>query len=463
MQKNDVIEVTIEDMSAAGEGIGKADGFPLFVKDAIIGDTAKVKVMKVKKNYAYARLMEIVMPSVFRVPAKCPIARPCGGCQIQEMVYEKQLEWKETKVVNNLKRIGGFSEELLKEIVEPIVGMEKPFRYRNKAQFPFGTDRSGKIVTGFYAGRTHNIIANTDCPLGVEINQRVLEHVMDYMEQMQIKAYDEETGSGLVRHVLIRYGFVTKEIMVCLVLNAEDTTGLKQVERLIEALMQIEGMTGIVVNFNQKRNNVILGASCETLWGQNYITDYIGSIQYQISSLSFFQVNPRQTERLYGLALAYADLKGHERVWDMYCGIGTIALFFSQKAKEVIGVEVVPQAIEDAKENARINKIENTTFYVGKAEVVLLQLYHEVERQREEVVVVDPPRKGCDKKLLETIVEMSPEKVVYVSCDSATLARDLKFLCGNGYGLRRVRAVDLFPMTVHVECVTLLTRSEATQ
>ena len=463
MNKNDIVTVEITDIGVSGEGIGHVDGYTLFIKDAVIGDVVEVKVMKAKKNYGYARLMKVITPSEYRIEPKCAFARRCGGCQIQEMSYDRQLVFKDQKIRGNLERIGGFTKDQIDTVMQPVVGMEHPFGYRNKAQFPFGTDKEGNPITGFYAGRTHDIIANTDCALGVEQNKEILEIILQYMRENKIKSYDEKTGKGLIRHALIRYGFKTKEIMVCLVVNGKK---LPKAERLIEKLIQIEGMTSITISPNTRRDNVIMGDSYEILWGQGYITDYIGNVKYQISPLSFYQVNPVQTEKLYGLALEYADLKGDETVWDLYCGIGTISLFLAQKAKQVYGVEIVPQAIDDAKENAKINAIDNAEFFVGKAEEVLPEYYAEYEREHNgetahaDVIVVDPPRKGCDETLLETIVKMQPEKVVYVSCDSATLARDLKYLCANGYEIRMCRGVDQFPQSVHVETVVLLSQQK---
>ena len=463
MNKNDIVTVEITDIGVSGEGIGHVDGYTLFIKDAVIGDVVEAKVMKAKKNYGYARLMKVITPSEYRVEPKCAFARRCGGCQIQEMSYDRQLVFKDQKIRGNLERIGGFTKDQIDTVMQPVVGMEHPFGYRNKAQFPFGTDKEGNPITGFYAGRTHDIIANTDCALGVEQNKEILEIILQYMRENKIKSYDEKTGKGLIRHALIRYGFKTKEIMVCLVVNGKK---LPKAERLIEKLIQIEGMTSITISPNTRRDNVIMGDSYEILWGQGYITDYIGNVKYQISPLSFYQVNPVQTEKLYGLALEYADLKGDETVWDLYCGIGTISLFLAQKAKQVYGVEIVPQAIDDAKENAKINAIDNAEFFVGKAEEVLPEYYAEYEREHNgetahaDVIVVDPPRKGCDETLLETIVKMQPEKVVYVSCDSATLARDLKYLCANGYEITVCRGVDQFPQSVHVETVVLLSQQK---
>lgn len=451
-KKNDILTVTIKDMGQEGEGIGKADGYTLFVKDAVIGDTVKVKIMKTQKQYGYARLMEIITPSPDRVEPLCPHARKCGGCQIQELSYEKQLEYKQNKILGNLMRIGGFSQEELH--MEPIIGMENPFRYRNKAQFPVGTDKEGNLVTGFYAGRTHSIIDNRKCYLGVEVNEQILDVVLDYMKKNQIPAYNEITGKGLVRHVLIRFGFQSKELMVCLVVNGNH---LPKAELLIGKLKEIPGMTSITLNVNRERTNVILGRQVKVLWGQGYITDSIGSISYQISPLSFYQVNPVQTEKLYSKALEFAGLTGTETVWDLYCGIGTISLFLAGQARQVYGVEIVPAAIEDARRNAGLNGIENAEFFVGKAEEVLPEKYKS-EGIHADVIVVDPPRKGCEASVLETMVKMQPEKIVYVSCDSATLARDLRYLADRGYEVMRVQGVDQFPATVHVECVVLMSK-----
>ena len=456
MKKNDKIVVTIEDIGVSGEGIGKVDGYTLFVKDALIGDTVEAVITKPKKNYAYAKMLKILNASAYRVEKRCPVARQCGGCQIQELSYEAQLEFKSKKVYGNLERIGGFSPEFLDRVMEPICGMENPFHYRNKAQFPIGTNKQGEIVTGFYAGRTHSIIPNMQCDLGVDVNEQILKIIVDFMNENRISAYDEETQRGLVRHVLIRYGFKTNEIMVCLVINGDK---LPKSEKLVHKLVEIPGMTSITYSINRENTNVIMGKEIRLLWGQEYITDYIGDVKYQISPLSFFQVNPVQTEKLYGLALEYAGLEGNETVWDLYCGIGTISLFLAQKAKKVYGVEIVPQAIDDARNNAKINGFTNAEFFVGKAEEVLPEQYEKYNVYAD-VIVVDPPRKGCDETLLNTMVKMKPERIVYVSCDSATLARDLKYLCENGYEVKKVKPVDQFPHTVHVECVVALERSK---
>ena len=451
-RKNDLVTLEIEDCGIDGEGIGKADGFTVFVKDAVIGDTVTAKIIKAKKNYGYGRLMEVLKPSPYRVEPKCEFSRQCGGCQLQALSYDQQLVFKTNKVKGHLERIGGFTDIPM----EPIIGMDELFHYRNKAQFPVGRNKEGKIVTGFYAGRTHNIIENRDCALGVAENKEVLDRVIAHMEKYGIEPYNEATGKGLVRHVLIRYGYFTKEVMVCLILNGNK---IPKEEQLVKSLCEIPGMTSITINVNKKHSNVILGEEIRLLWGQEYITDRIGDISYQISPLSFYQVNPMQTQKLYAKALEYADLHGQETVWDLYCGIGTISLFLAQKAKFVRGVEIVPAAIENAKENAKLNGLENTEFFVGKAEEVLPREYKK-NGVYADVIVVDPPRKGCDETLLETMVEMNPDRIVYVSCDSATLARDLKYLCERGYELRKVCPVDQFGMTVHVETVVLLSQQK---
>ena len=488
MNKNDLFELTITDMGTDGEGIGKYEGMTFFVRDAVISDVILARAMKLKKNYGYARVEKIITPSPDRVEPECPQHRRCGGCQIQVLSYEKQLEYKENKIKNALMRIGGFSKEELDAVMEPVVGMEYPYRYRNKAQFPVGYDKDGNVVTGFYAARTHCIIPVEDCLLGVEENKEILALIREWMEEYRIPPYDEKTGNGMVRHILIRYGFTTKEIMVCLIVNADR---LPAAQELTGRLQRIPGMTSISINVNTKNTNVILGNETKCLWGQPYITDYIHlrktgagqdfeltdtAVAYHISPQSFYQVNPLQTEKLYSIALEYADLTGKESVWDLYCGIGTISLFLSQRAKQVYGVEIVPQAVEDARENARLNGITNAEFFTGKAEEVLPEFYERSgetaagtgdvvlpDMRHPDVIVVDPPRKGCDMACLSTMLKMQPERIVYVSCDPATLARDLRVLCDGGYEVKKVRAVDQFGNTVHVETVCLLSKLHTKQ
>ena len=454
MEKNQEFTVSIEDISEDGAGIGKLDGYIWFIKDAVIGDVVRARAMKMKKNYGFARLMEILTSSEARVEPKCPVARQCGGCQLQAMSYEEQLKFKERKVKNHLLRIGKFKEDEIHML--PIMGMKEPWRYRNKAQFPFGLDKNGNIVAGFYAGRTHDIIECEDCLLGVEENKDILGIIKGFMRVHGIRPYDETTHKGLVRHALIRKGFHSGEIMVCLVINGKD---IPAKEQLVEELCQVKGMTSISYSINQEKTNVIMGKEIVNLYGPGYITDNIGNVTYQISPLSFYQVNPVQTEKLYGTALEYAGLTGNETVWDLYCGIGTISLFLAQNAKKVYGVEIVPQAIEDARRNAALNNITNAEFFTGKAEEVLPEQY-EKNKVYADVIVVDPPRKGCDQVCLDTILKMAPKRVVYVSCDSSTLARDLRYLADGGYEVEKVRCCDMFGQSCHVETVVLLTKQK---
>ena len=454
MKKDDIVTLTIDDIGTNGEGIGRTEGITLFIKDALPGDMVRAKIMKMKKTYGYARLMEILKESTMRTTPPCPEHKRCGGCQIQALSYGSQLKFKENKVRNNLKHIGGFENPK----VLPTLGMQEPYRYRNKAQFPVGYDKEGNLVAGFFASRTHNIIPVQDCLLGKEGNGRILSLILDTMKSYGVSAYDEKTGKGCVRHILIRYGEKTGEWMVCFVINGKK---LPHAESFIEVLKDLPGMTSITVNINESRGNVILGEETYTLYGQGYITDYIGTISFQISPQSFYQVNPAQTEVLYNKALEYANLTGEETVWDLYCGIGTISLFLAQKAKKVYGVEIVPQAIADAKENTLRNHISNAEFFVGKAEEVYpAYCAAHGEEARAEVIVVDPPRKGCEESLLAMMCGMAPQRIVYVSCDSATLARDLKYLCSHGYDLVEVQPVDQFGHTVHVETVVLLSHKK---
>ena len=450
MQKNEMVTVTIEDLSQNGEGIGKADGYTLFIKGAVIGDRVRAKIIKAKKTYGYARVEELLSPSASRVSPACPIAEPCGGCQLQNMTYEAQLAFKQKKVADSFARLGHLADVPML----PIKGMEHPFRYRNKAQVPVSRDRNGRLIAGFYAGRTHSVIPQEDCLLGAEENAQIVRMVLDHMERCHIPPYEEETGNGLLRHILIRKGFATGEWMVCLIINGDH---FPKMEQLTKQLLTIPGMTDISLNINKERNNVILGRTICQVYGPGYITDYIGNVAYRISPLSFYQVNPVQTEVLYGTALDYAGLTGQETVWDLYCGIGTISLFLAQKAKQVYGVEIVEAAIRDARENAALNQLHNAEFFVGKAEEVLPQKY-EGEQIQADVIVVDPPRKGCDKAVLDTMIQMAPKRIVYVSCDPATLARDVRVLVDAGYQLEKVQPVDMFPNTVHVETVCLLSR-----
>ena len=471
-KKNDIVRLEITDITAEGMGVGRADGYALFVKDAIIGDEIDARIVKVKKNYGYGRVEKIISPSSERVKSRCPIARQCGGCQIQELKYESQLDIKQNKVRNNLIRLGGFTPELIDSVMEPIMGMDDPWRYRNKAQYPIGVDKEGNPVTGFYAGRTHSIIPCTDCVLVPEENGTILETVLQHMKKYDIAAYNESDGSGIMRHVMIRKGFTTGEIMVCLVITykgagekisditgtdrenlSETTEYIPGQKELTARLCEIPGMKSICVSINNDNTNVIMGNEIHILYGSDRINDILLGKRFEISPLSFYQVNPVQVEKLYGMAIEYAGLTGNEEVWDVCCGIGTISLCMADKAKRVHGLEIVPEAIEDARRNAQLNGTDNTDFVCEAAEDYLPSHKNEI---RADVVVLDPPRKGMDEAALAAIAEITPERIVYVSCDSATLARDLKYLTGCGYELKKVRCTDMFSQTVHVETVCLL-------
>lgn len=525
MKKNDLLELNITDIGTDGEGIGKYEGFTFFVKDAIPGDVIEARVIKLKKNYGYGRVERVIKPSPFRVKPECEHARKCGGCQIMEMRYDKQLDFKQNKVRNNLIRIGGFEASYIDEIMEPIVGMNEadymesiiekneadymepiigkneddyvepiigtheenyihkksgvvskedftPLRYRNKSQYPVGLDKDGNIITGFYAGRTHSIISCKDCKLGPVYNKDILEIIVNHMKKYNIKAYNEDTNTGLVRHVLIREGKATGQVMVCIVINGDS---IPCDNELCERLSVINGMTSISISLNKEKTNVIMGDNYKTIWGKDKIMDIMkvrkpgnnndefmrcydeNGLSFEISPLSFYQVNPVQVEKLYGIAIDYASLSKEDEVWDLCCGIGTITLAMASQCKMVHGIEIVPQAIDDAKENARRNGIINAEFICAPAEVYLPKHASSIKA---DVIVMDPPRKGMDEEALKVVVNTAPERIVYVSCDSATLARDLKYLCENGYELKRWRACDMFGQSVHVETVVLITRKE---
>ena len=442
-RKNDLIEVEICDLNNDGEGIGRADAFIWFIKDTVPGDIVRASVMKVKKSYGYARLVEIISPGPDRVVPPCPVARPCGGCTLQAMSYKAQLAWKRSKVLGNLRRIGGFDDTEL-ALAEDIIGMAEPWRYRGKAIYPIGRDKKGHVVTGFYAGHTHDIIPVEDCIIAPAEYAGILRTVRRY--------YDDS-----MRHILIRKGYATGQIMVCIV----SRTGRLRYERELAARLHADT---VLVNINPDDTNVILGSKERVIKGAGYIEDCIGDLRFRISARSFFQVNPIQVSRLYDTAVEYAALTGDETVWDLYCGIGTITLSMARRARHVYGVEIVEQAIIDARANAVLNGIDNVTFFTGKAEEVLPTEQARLAQEgsagaHPDVIVVDPPRKGCDSACLDTILSMAPSRVVYVSCDSATLARDLRILCDGGYRLTRLRPVDMFPQTGHVETCVLLTRS----
>lgn len=470
MKKNDMIEITIDSLTNGGQGIGRLrdSGLAVFVKDTVPGDRVRARIIKAKSSYAIARPEEILSPSKERIPVRCPVARACGGCQLQMMRYEAQLSYKRQIVRDCLERIGGFAPDQLH--IEPVIGMKNPWHYRNKAQYPIGTDRNQKPVAGFYAGRTHSIVPALACEIGCPSDRFILETILDWMNNNHISSYDEKTGAGLVRHVYIRTGFASGEILVVLAVNADSVPAEKQLVNALTGLAFEPGLlrnpdgdevaprvAGIILNVNREMTNVILGRESRVLWGKDYIEDTIDDIRYHVSWRSFFQVNPFATRTLYRKALEFASLTGEENVWDLYCGTGTISLFLARKAKHVYGVEIVPEAIADARRNADLNSIENTSFFVGKAEEVLPDKFLK-DGIPADVVVVDPPRKGCDIAVLETILAVKPSRVVYVSCDPGTLARDLRVLCDGGYSLEGVQPVDMFGQTYHVESCVLLER-----
>ncbi|MCJ7840958.1 23S rRNA (uracil(1939)-C(5))-methyltransferase RlmD [Lederbergia sp. NSJ-179] len=449
VQKNQIIDVTFEDLTHDGNGVAKVEGYPLFIANGLPGEKARVKVTKLNKGYGFGKIMEIYEKSRYRVIPECPIYEECGGCQLQHLSYEGQLMAKEKQVRDCVQRIGKIEDVT----IHPVLGMAQPWRYRNKSQVPIG-EREGGLIGGFYRQRTHDIIDMKECLIQVEENDHVLKKVKEICGKYGIKPYDEKTHKGLLRHVMARYGKVTGETMIVFITRTSELPNRKKI--VAELVEVIPNLKSIVQNVNSKRTNVIFGNETKVLWGSETITDYIGDIQFAISARSFYQVNPEQTKVLYEKALEYADLNGAETVIDAYCGIGTISLFLAQKAKKVYGVEIVPEAIDDAERNAELNGLENVEFAVGEAEVIIPNWYKQgIEA---DVLVVDPPRKGCDQALLDTIIQMKPKKVVYVSCNPATLARDLRLLEDGGYKTLEVQPVDMFPMTAHVECVALMSR-----
>ncbi len=455
LKKNDMVELYIESIGSNGEGIGRVDGYTLFVREGVPGDRLMVKVVKTKKSYGYGIIASILQPSPDRVEAICPVAGPCGGCSLQHISYDAQLRSKEKTIKDSLSRIGGIDVNRLETIMEPIMGADNPYYYRNKVQYPV-RDYMGKIQIGFYGKGSHRIVETPRCYIQDIYNESIVSLIRDFMVENDIKAYDESKHKGLVRHILIRKSKEKEIFHITLVINGQE---LPKVEVLTEKLMSLDCVEAFSLNVNKEKTNVILGPRMIHLAGPAYLEDSIDDITYRISPLSFYQVNPDQTVKLYNKALQYADLTGQETVFDLYCGIGTISLFLAKKAAHIYGVEIVGAAIDDARENAKFNNIENATFYTGKAEKIMPRLYKE-EGIKAEVVVLDPPRKGCDESLLSTIVEMSPKKIVYVSCDPATLARDVKILEGNGYQVDKVCGCDMFCQSSHVETVVRLRKAE---
>lgn len=532
LQKNDLITLEITDLTEEGQGVGKKDGLVFFVKDSVMGDRVEARILKVKKNYAYAKVEKLLEASPYRITPLCPVAGKCGGCQLQHLSYEKELSWKEDRIAQSLIRIAGLSPEEVESKKEGILGGVLS-RYRNKAQYPVQSRReirsggatsvsdwkvdgkwSGKnkieakekssdLSMGFYGFHSHRIIETKDCLINSAENPLILNCIKDWAREYKISGYEEETGKGLLRHIFLRKGFSTGEILLCLVLNGKSLPHGKELWEKLEGLsLRVEegdlqrgedvscgmdaqsqedvycgkngtvqgSIVGLCVNINEGSGNAILGRETLCLYGKDSIEDKIGELSFSISVPSFYQVNPVQTEKIYGKALEYAALTGEETVWDCYCGIGTISLFLAQKAKQVYGLEIVPEAIENAKKNAEKNGLQNAEFFVGAAEEVLPKWVEEQKRELSakgadcgigdmvDVVSLDPPRKGCDEACLSAVLELSPKRIVYVSCDPGSLARDIKYLGEGGYVLEKWVGIDNFPRTGHVETVALLSR-----
>ncbi|KGK87336.1 23S rRNA (uracil(1939)-C(5))-methyltransferase RlmD [Clostridium sp. HMP27] len=450
VEKNKDYIVEIKGMGYEGEGVGKIDDFTIFIPGAIKGEKVNAKIVKVNKNFAFGKLLDVVEESSFRTEPICGIYKRCGGCQLQHLSYEGQLDFKGQRVKDAIERIGKINPEVL-----PVIGMENPYNYRNKVQLPVG-EANGEINIGFYALRSHDIINMEKCYIQDEISEKIMTLVKQWMITNNIKAYDETTHTGVLRHLMIRKGFKTSEVMVVLVTRTNELPHKDEIINLLTS--NVKEVVSVIQNINSEKTNVILGLKSNTLWGKDTIQDYIGKFKFNISPLSFFQVNPIQTEVLYNKALEYASLTGDEIVFDAYCGTGTISLFLAQKAKKVYGVEIIPEAIENAWENAKLNNVDNVDFLVGKSEQVIPDLIN--KGIKADVVVVDPPRKGCERVLLEAIAKINPKRIVYVSCDAGTLARDLAILDELNYKTEKIQPVDMFPHTAHVESVVLITRKE---
>lgn len=504
LQKNDLITLEITDLTEEGQGVGKKDGLVFFVKDSVMGDLVEARILKAKKNYAYAKVEKLLEASPYRITPLCPVAGKCGGCQLQHLSYEKELAWKEDRIAQSLIRIAGLSPEEVERKKEGILGGVLS-RYRNKAQYPVQSrkeirsggatsvsdwnmdgkwpgknkieakEKSSDLSMGFYGFHSHRIIETKDCLINSAENPLILNCIKDWAREYKISGYEEETGKGLLRHIFLRKGFSTGEILLCLVLNGKSLPHGKELwERMQDLSLSVEeggqvqgSIVGLCVNINEGSGNAILGRETRCLYGKDSIEDKIGELSFSISVPSFYQVNPVQTEKIYGKALEYAALTGEETVWDCYCGIGTISLFLAQKAKQVYGLEIVPEAIENAKKNAEKNGLQNAEFFVGAAEEVLPKWVEEQKREGKDVgnlvdvVSLDPPRKGCDEACLSAVLELSPKRIVYVSCDPGSLARDIKYLGEGGYVLEKWVGIDNFPRTGHVEMVALLSKLDA--
>jgi len=451
--KNELYDLDIVSIGSNGEGVGRIDGFAIFVRGALPGDRIKTRIIKAKKNFGIGIIVRILKNSKDRVEPICPVAKQCGGCSLQHLSYEAQLAYKENLICESLVRLGGLDDEYVRSRSESIIGAEEPYYYRNKVQFPVREEK-GELVIGFYAKGSHRVIETKRCYIQDTYNEVIVATIKEFMIKNRIKAYNEVAHKGLVRHIVVRKSESFDKFQVTLVINGNKVPGM---EVLTKELMDLDKVESVSININKEQDNVILGSQLTTLEGPKYLVDNIKDISYHISPLSFYQVNPKQTVKLYDKALEYADLTGEEIVYDLYCGIGTISLFLAKAAKEVFGVEIVGAAIDDAKQNAKLNNITNAHFYTGKAEEMMPKLYKE-EGIKADVVVLDPPRKGCEESLLKAIVEMGPQKIVYVSCDPGTLSRDIKFLVANGFKLEKVCGVDMFSHSTHVESCSLLVK-----
>lgn len=450
LSKNKEYVIDIVDIGQGGVGIGKYEGLTVFVEGGLIQDKVKVRINKSKKNYAVGDIVEIIEKSPFRVDRICSDdLKDCGGCQIQELDYNKQLELKTNEVKQVISRIGKLENVEIHETI----GMQSPCRYRNKAQFPIQNIK-GETAIGFYKKKSHDVIPTDMCLIQHDINDKIIKIIKTYIQAYNVSIYNETNHTGVLRHLVTKVGFTTNEVMVVLVANGTNLPHLNELASVLEE--NIPGFKTLVLNINKAKTNVILGNENKIIYGNGKINDFIGDLVFEISPLSFFQVNPVQTEVLYNKALEYAELKENDTVFDIYCGIGSISLFLAQKATKVYGIEIVEDAIKDAKINAKLNNLDNVEFYVGKAEEVVPKMYSEGKTAN--VVVVDPPRKGCDEKVLDTIVSMKPDRVVYVSCNPSTLARDLAYLDERGYKCVEIQPVDMFPHTMHVETVAKLRR-----
>lgn len=447
LKKNDEIYLTVKSCTLQGSGVCDYDGMTVFVRGGVTGDRVLAHIIKVKKTYAVGIIKKLLQRSSMRSKDFCPIAEKCGGCCFAHIKYDAELEIKAGQVADNFKRLGGLDVEL-----DPIIPSPSADRYRNKAQYPVGSDGNFAQI-GFYAPMTHRIIDCADCRLQPEEFSQITDIFRDWIRKNKISVYNETENSGILRHIYIRKAVASNQLMVCIVATCKN---VPQLDELIQALTEVEGVKSIILNINTEKTNVVLGKECQTLWGGDYITDELCGLKFNISPLSFYQVNHDGAEILYGKAKEYAELTGRETLVDLYCGTGTIGLTMADKAKSLIGVEIIPQAIENAKENARLNEIGNAEFICSDASKAAQML---LERGvKPDVVILDPPRKGCDEALVGTVAEMSPERIVYVSCDSATLARDCRRFADLGYSLQKATPVDMFPHTAHVETVCLLSR-----